>query len=133
MIIPQIAYGALVWHTPSGEKGHRKALVMQLAQVQALGARLITGAFKATSTQTLNIETYLTPIKLELDKKVHQTAARLHSGTFYSTITQGRSTHPRRIHTPLEILELSYQAPKKQHSRARKNTGLCSSSMVAAS
>lgn len=38
VIIPQIAYGASVWHTLSGEKGHCKALVMQLAQVQAIGA-----------------------------------------------------------------------------------------------
>ena len=66
---------------------------------------LLTGAFKATSTQALNIETYLTPIKLELDKKFHQTAARLHSGSLYSDITQGRSTHLRQTRTPLEILE----------------------------
>lgn len=114
VIIPQITYGASVWHTPSGEKGHRKALVAQLAQVQALGARLITGAFKATSAQALNVEAYLTPIGLELDKKAHQTAARLHSGSLYSTITQGRSTHPRRTPTPLEILE-------KYHTKLLRN------------
>ena len=78
---------------------------MQLAQVQALGARLITGAFRATSTQALNIEAYLTPIGLELDRKTDQTAARLCSGPLYHTLTQGRSTHPRRIPTPLEVLE----------------------------
>lgn len=80
-------------------------MVAQLAQVQALEARLITGAFKATSTQALNFEAHLTPIGLELDKKAHQTAARLYSGCFYSTITQGRSTHPRQTPTLLEILE----------------------------
>ena len=42
---------------------------MQLAQVQALEASVITRAFKATSMQTLNIEAYLTPIGLKLDKK----------------------------------------------------------------
>ena len=95
VIIPQITYGASIWHMPSGEKGHRKTLVTQLAQVQALGARAINGALKATSVQTLNIEAYLTPIGLELDKKADQTAARLYSGPLYSTITQNRSVHPR--------------------------------------
>lgn len=63
-------------------------LVMQLAQVQALGARLITRVFRATSVQALNIEAYLTPIGLELDRKTDQTAARLCSGPLYHTLTQ---------------------------------------------
>lgn len=87
------------------KKGIAKLLVTQLAQVQSLGARLITKAFKATSTQVLNIQTYLTPIGLVIDKKVHQTAARLHSGSLYSIITEGRSTQPRQTPTPLEVLE----------------------------
>lgn len=43
VIIPQITYGASIWHTPTCEKGHRKTLVSQLAQLQALGARMISG------------------------------------------------------------------------------------------
>ena len=69
IIIPQITYRASIWHMPSSKKRYCKTLVMQLAQVQALGARVITGAFKVTSVPALNIEAYLTPIKLELDKK----------------------------------------------------------------
>lgn len=38
VIVPQITFGALVWHRPSGKKRHCKALVTQLAQVQTLGA-----------------------------------------------------------------------------------------------
>ena len=108
MIISQITYGATIWYTPTEEKGNRKTSVMQLAQAQALGARLITGAFKATSVQALNVEAYLTPIGFELDKKVDQTAACLCSGPLYQTLTQNRSTHPRRILAPLEILEERY-------------------------
>ena len=37
-------------------------------------------AFKATSAQALNIEAHLTPINLELDKKMIHTAARLFFG-----------------------------------------------------
>lgn len=58
VIIPQITHGASIWHMPSGEKGHRKTLVLQLAQIQALRARIIIGAFKVTSVQALNIEAY---------------------------------------------------------------------------
>lgn len=78
VIIPQIAYGASIWHMPTGEKGYRKTLVTYLAQIQALEAYVITGIFKATSVQALNIETYRTLIGLELDKKADQTAAWLY-------------------------------------------------------
>lgn len=60
---------------------------------------------RATSTQALNIEAYLTPMGLELDKRTDQTAARLCSGPLYSILTQGRSVHPRRLPTPLETLK----------------------------
>ena len=88
--------GASIWHAPTGGKKRQKALVMQLAQAQALGARLINGAFKATSAQALNVETYLAPIGLELDKKTDQTVARLCSGPLYHTLTQSRSLHLRQ-------------------------------------
>ncbi len=55
--------------------------------------------------QALNIEKYLTPISLELDKKTDQTIACLYFGPLYYILTQGRSTNPRRIPTPLESLE----------------------------
>lgn len=69
MIIPQITYRASIWHTPTGEQGNQKTLVIQLAQAQALRARLITKAFKETSAKALNVEAYLTPIGFELNKK----------------------------------------------------------------
>ena len=52
-----------------GKKGRQKTLVIQLAQAQALGARLIIGASKATSAQALNIGAHLTPIGLDPDRK----------------------------------------------------------------
>ena len=51
-----------------GKKGRQKTLVIQLAQAQVLGARLIIGASKATSAQVLNVEAHLTPIGLDLDR-----------------------------------------------------------------
>ncbi len=108
MIIPQLAYGASIWYTSTGEKGNQKTLVTQLVQAQATGGRLIAGAFKATSAQALKIEAHLTPIDLELHKKIFQTAACLLSGPLYYTLTQGRSTHVKQTLTPLETLEKYY-------------------------
>lgn len=84
---------------------------MQLAQIQALGACLIIGAFKVTSMQALIIETYLTLISLELDRKTDQTAACLYSGPLYHMLVEGRSTHPRRILTILEVIEKRHIKP----------------------
>ena len=58
--------------------------------------------------QTLNVEVYLTPIGLELDKKTDQTAACLCSKPLYRRLTQSQSTHPRRILTHLEVFEKRY-------------------------
>lgn len=97
-----------MWYISSGEKRDYKTLVMQLAQVQAQKACLITRAFKTTSVQALNIEVCLTFIELELDKKADQTAARLCSGSLYLTLTQDRLLHPRCLLIPLELLEIRY-------------------------
>lgn len=69
VIISQIAYKASIWYMPNDKKKYYKTLVMQLAQIQVLGACVIIRAFKATFVQELNIEAYFTFIRLELDKK----------------------------------------------------------------
>lgn len=38
IIMPQITYVVSIWHIPTREKGNQKIIVMQLVQVQALGA-----------------------------------------------------------------------------------------------
>lgn len=105
VIIPQIAYEASIWHMLNGKKGNRKTLVTQLVQVWALRARVITEVFKATFVSSLNIEAYLTLIRLKLDKKADQIVARLYSSFFYSTITRNKLVHPRQLFTPLETLK----------------------------
>lgn len=65
--------------TYSYKKKYQKTLETQLSQTQALNLRIITGVFKATLTQILNIKAYLTPSKLKLDKKTDYMAVCLHS------------------------------------------------------
>lgn len=115
VIIPQIAYRASILHLASDKKGHCKTLVTQLAQVQALGACVISEVFKITSVQVLNINVYFTSIEMELDKKADQTATWLYLGLFYSTITQNKSVHLRSLLTPLKTL-------KKRHIRMLKSS-----------
>ncbi len=105
LIIPQITYGTSIWYTPIADKRDQKTLVLQLAKVQAFAACLITGVYKATSAQVLNVEAYLIPIGLELDKRINQTAARLCSGHLYLPLTPRWSTNSRRILTTLEVFE----------------------------
>lgn len=66
---------------------------------------MILGALKAIFLQTLNIDINLTFIKLELDKKIDQTAACFYLDFFYSNITQIRSTNSKQLMTLPEILE----------------------------
>ncbi len=103
-----MAYRASIWYKPKGKKENQKTLVTQLVQAQATGARLIMGAFKATSAQALNIEAHLIPIDLELDKKTIQTAACLFSKPLQLTLTQGGSTHIKRTLIPLKTLQKYY-------------------------
>lgn len=78
---------------------------MQLAQVQVVGARLITELIKATSIQALNIKAYLTHISLELDKEIDQIAICVYSGLLYHMVVKGRYTHLRRIFILLDVLK----------------------------
>lgn len=55
---------------PSGKKMYCKILIMHLTQVQILETWSIIGAFKVIFAQILNVKTYFTLMKLELDKKV---------------------------------------------------------------
>lgn len=50
----------------------------------------------------------MTPINLELDKKIIHTSARLFSGPLSYLITQSRSTQVNRTSSPLETLEKYY-------------------------
>lgn len=94
-------------------KGNQKMLVMQLAQVQVLGARLIIGAFRATSMQVLNIEAYLTLIGLELDKKNRSDSS---SSIFQTSISHAYS---KQIYTS----KMDTYSPGNSRKASRKAVG----------
>lgn len=64
VVIPQIFYACSAWgvNKTTGD-GYTKELVKSLNSIQAKAARIIGGAFKATSIPALNVETHLLPMK----------------------------------------------------------------------
>ena len=56
-VLPQIPYGCSAWYMPiPDDVGYRKVIIERFSSIQARAARLITGAFRATSKTALDIE-----------------------------------------------------------------------------
>jgi hypothetical protein len=70
-------YGANVWYTPEGIKDARKGVVNKLKSLQRKYLRIVAGAYKATSTEALEIETYTQPIDIVLEDRVAKTMLRI--------------------------------------------------------
>jgi hypothetical protein len=56
---PIIIYRANAWYTPMTIKGHRKTVVNKLKALEGKCLQVITGAYRATLTETVKIETYI--------------------------------------------------------------------------
>jgi hypothetical protein len=71
VIRPRIQYGAAIWHKPEDARNSpATSQANDLTKVQRLAMRTITGCFKTTPTSTLQYETELLPIGLELRKQI---------------------------------------------------------------
>jgi hypothetical protein len=60
-------------------KGHRKTVANKLKAHQGKFLRAITGAYRATSTEAVEIETYIQPIDIYLDGLVAKTVLRTYA------------------------------------------------------
>ena len=76
-IRPAITYAASTWHIPQGVKGHRKGIGAKLQKIQGRCLRTITGAYKATSTEALEIETFTSPLDLHTERLATRTITRI--------------------------------------------------------
>ncbi len=70
VVRPAIAYGAPVWHQPTGPKSKNKGLAGKLQVEQNKGLRTVLGAFKATPARKLETESYVPPLDLWLNGRV---------------------------------------------------------------
>jgi ribonuclease HI len=69
-VIPAILYGCSAWYTLGTDNGHRQTRLQILNQIHRRAARAITGAFRATATTAMNIETHLLPMQQLLEKRL---------------------------------------------------------------
>jgi hypothetical protein len=61
---PALLYGCSAWYAPEDTPEHRKGIARKLQAIQGRYLRAISGAYKATAIQALEIETYTPPIHL---------------------------------------------------------------------
>lgn len=103
VVIPQLTYACSVWYIPHGELKHNRSYLKQLISVQYQAAKTITGAYRATSSPALDIETYILPIEQRLDYLTAKTALRIASSPSYSTIIAVRREKLAQ-RSPLKVL-----------------------------
>jgi hypothetical protein len=74
---PSITYDCNAWYTPTGLPEYRKLVARKLQAIQGRCFRVIAGAYKATSTEALEIETFTPPLNIYMDVIIARTNLRL--------------------------------------------------------
>jgi hypothetical protein len=72
-----IIYGCNAWYISVEAKGYRKEIANKLQLIQNKCLRTIAGAYKATSTEALEIEIYIPSLDLFTEESVARTSNRL--------------------------------------------------------
>lgn len=108
-----MTYGLSIWYTPCGEPRHNKAQLAILETLQYKAQKTISGTFSATSKSALNIETYIPPVKIRLNRLVCESALRIATSPAYKDIIACRSQRRVRVKSNLETL-LNYIERKTQ-------------------
>ena len=90
VVVPQLSYFSSAWYQPESSPGHNKSQISSLQTVQSRAARLITGAFRATSIAALDVEAHILPVKHLLDKLSNEAVLRLASSPSYNDIIKPR-------------------------------------------
>ncbi len=112
-----MGYCSSAWYKPSFGRSHHKTQTVKLQRVQNQAARVISGAYRATSTMALGIETYLLPLDLELEYRAITSCLRLAYGHLSKIILQWRSKNESRSKGPMEeFLEYSVREMPASHA-----------------
>jgi hypothetical protein len=72
-----ITFGANAWHTTSDTPVRAKGVATKLTQIQNKCLRIVGGAYKSTPTRSLETETFVPPIDIQLDYIVARFQSRL--------------------------------------------------------
>jgi hypothetical protein len=77
-------YRAAAWYQAGMPAKERNHIVQQFASIQKRAAVLISGAFRTTTAEALNIKLYLTPMKHQIERVVCETAIWVRTGPVHA-------------------------------------------------
>ncbi len=78
VIVPTITYGCLAWSNATGKgHGYTRRTIDTLNSLQVSAARIIAGAYRATSGPALDVELYLLPMAQQIWKCNAESVSRL--------------------------------------------------------
>ncbi|CAD6936932.1 unnamed protein product [Tilletia controversa] len=110
-VLPIMEYACAVWLPPDGFRGGL-GILNKFRRVQRSAAIRITGAFKSTSTESLDFESGLTPVDLKLYERQALSLLRLRTvpetHPLTRTVDQACGRQPLRIKGPLHMLAAAY-------------------------
>ncbi|CAD6974126.1 unnamed protein product, partial [Tilletia controversa] len=110
-VAPIMEYACAVWLPPDGFRGGLSAL-NKFRKVQRSAAIRATGAFKSTSTASLDFESGLTPVHLRLYERQALSLLRLRTvpetHPLTKVVNQACSRQPRRHKGPLHMMAAAY-------------------------
>jgi ribonuclease HI len=87
VVVPQLLYGCSAWFAPTADrKKYMVTNVEKLASIQHRAARIITGAFRATSKPALDVEAFSTPMRLRLEREAIHAYMRIVSSPLHATL-----------------------------------------------
>lgn len=133
VVRPAMTYGASVWHK-RGDGGKLAGKERRLELLQNKGLRNITGAFKRTSTASLEAEAFVPPISIQLNKLQDQATHRMlhndrvtlieHSCNTIRAKLASRSTHPTPLTMKKQLLAeaVASGTPPPQYRRDGSST-----------
>jgi hypothetical protein len=102
-VVPQILYGCSAWSISKDTGlGYTQKTMSTLNSLQAEAARIISGAFKATSGPALDTELFLLPMTQQVWKRNAETASRLLSTHNIPGLIDFRSFRKKRRKALLE-------------------------------
>lgn len=85
VVVPQMLFGVSAWYQPMViSKTKARTISQPFVTIQKWAACLISGAFRTTAAEALNIELYLPPIAIHMNRLVKETAVRLRTGPTFA-------------------------------------------------